>query len=133
MKKLMISAALVLLHLAATPGLADSVKSQSQQTCRQEQRDCQRGSEAKAKTGSEAPQRAGSKTSSKASKEASSSGPRRGEVIHGGRALQSRETQRLAKPATGRGYRVVEDRVVLVDESTMKVVQVLGLASELLR
>lgn len=129
MKKLMISAALVLLHLAATPGLAEPVK--PTQTCRLDQRECQRGIEAKGKTGHEASRQASPKASS--GKETLNSGPRRGEVIHGGRALQSREARHLAKPETGRGYRVIEDRVVLVDESTMKVVQVLGLASELLR
>ncbi|SMO93100.1 hypothetical protein [Paracoccus laeviglucosivorans] len=106
-RRLTISAALVLVHILSTPALAgpghQTPDCAAQKVCK---------SELKADT--------------------KSKGPKRGETIHGGRSLNTAEQRHLAKPNTGRAYRVVEDRVVLVDQKSMKIVQVLGMASDLL-
>lgn len=122
MKKLMISAALVLIHLAATPTLAEPAKTTP--ACHSAQRDCAQTQKQKQAT----------KDSHKTDKKAvAKQGPKRDEVVKDGRALEPREARRLAKPEVGRAYRVVDDRVVLIDQNTLKVVQVLGLATQVLR
>ncbi|MBT0782817.1 hypothetical protein [Paracoccus sp. pheM1] len=116
MKKAMILVALTLLNLATTPGLAEPAA-----RCEQAAQRCVLKTEA-------AKRPAVSDTGEQPRK-----GPKVGEVTRGGRSLRTAEARKLARPATGRAYRVVEERVVLVDAGTMKVLQVLGLASDILR
>lgn len=116
MKRMMVLVALTLLHLATTPALAESAG-----RCGQADQRCAVKTEAVKK-----PTRSDTR-------EQVRKAPKVGQVMKDGRALKTAEARKLAKPATGRAYRVMEDRVVLVDAKTMKIVQVLGLASEILR
>ncbi|MTH80124.1 hypothetical protein [Paracoccus aestuariivivens] len=67
------------------------------------------------------------------SKVAQVSVPKRGEDAKQGRSLKSADTRSMAKPGAGRDYRVVNDRVVLVDSETNKIVEVMGKAADLLK
>ncbi|WP_423209704.1 hypothetical protein [Paracoccus yeei] len=131
---MMILLGLTLLNLATTPALAEPAA-----RCGQAEQRCAVKTEPAKKTQPSKPgapvQKAEptKKHIPSDAKEQTRKDPKVGEVMSGGRALQTAEVRKLARPATGRAYRVMEDRVVLVDVETMKIVQVLGLASEILR
>ena len=122
MKRMMILLGLTLLNLATTPALAEPAA-----RCGQAEQRCALKAEATKK-----PAVSGTGTGT-GTGEQSRKGPKVGEVTHGGRSLKTVEARKLAKPATGRAYRVVEDRVVLVDAGSMKVLQILGPVSDILR
>ncbi|ATQ58308.1 hypothetical protein [Paracoccus yeei] len=134
MRKIIILTGLMLFHISTTPALADSSV-----RCAKEDRNCavkiEQGK--KSEQGKKAEPGRKSHTAQKQSasdvKQQNSRGPKVGEVARSGRFLNTSEGHKLAKPMAGRAYRVVDDRVVLVDSNTMKVVQVLGLVSEILR
>lgn len=134
MKRMMILVAMTLLNLATTPALAEPAAH-----CGQADQRCAVKTEAVRKVQPSKKVEPGQKaeptkrhTPSDA-REQTRKGPKVGEIMNGGRALKTAEARKLARPATGRAYRVMEDRVVLVDARTMKIVQVLGLASDILR
>ncbi|MFT4012616.1 MAG: hypothetical protein QM682_04255 [Paracoccus sp. (in: a-proteobacteria)] len=156
MKKTMILVGLALLNLTMTPALAETATrcGQTEQRCAVKAEAAKKPATAAAKqsaasaavkkpaTSAATKQSAASaavKQPAAAAKQSSAAanrsgkGPKVGEVPSGGRALNVVEARKLAKPATGRAYRVVEDRVVLVDAGSKKVLQVLGLASDILR
>ncbi|MEI4471320.1 hypothetical protein [Frigidibacter sp. MR17.24] len=58
--------------------------------------------------------------------------PKIGDSGRGGREVQQARNSRLPKPPAHQHYRVIDDRVVRVDDQTMKIVAVVGLASALL-
>lgn len=124
MKRMMVLLGLTLLNLATTPALAEPAA-----RCGQAEQRCALKAEAAKKPAvSGTVSGAGTGTG-----EQSRKGPKVGEVTRGGRSLKTVEARKLAKPATGRAYRVVEDRVVLVDAGSMKVLQILGPVSDILR
>lgn len=63
---------------------------------------------------------------------ASDQGPRIGESARRAPQLQQARDSRLPAPPQGQHYRVMDDRVVRVDDSTQKIVAIIGLASQLL-
>lgn len=126
MKRMMVLLGLTLLNLATTPALAEPAA-----RCGQAEQRCALKAEAAKKPAvSGTVSGAGTGTGTG---EQSRKGPKVGEVTRGGRSLKTVEARKLAKPATGRAYRVVEDRVVLVDAGSMKVLQILGPVSDILR
>lgn len=127
MRKIIILAGLVLLHISTTPALADPSA-----RCAQGDRNCAVKTEPGKKAELGPKSREAQKHSASDAKQ-QSRGPKIGDVARSGRSLNTSEGRRLAKPTAGRAYRVMDERVVLVDSNTMKVVQVLGLVSDILR
>ncbi|MDS9469240.1 hypothetical protein RGQ15_16890 [Paracoccus sp. MBLB3053] len=132
MRKFLISAALGLANLACTPALAAPAE---QSPCQHDKPNCVQPLAAGEKTEQKkAPQaQAANKGAKSVTTQQQHAAPRTGGSARNGRTLRSDELRRLAGPGAGRDYRVVEDRVVLVDASSLKIVHVLGLASELLK
>lgn len=65
-------------------------------------------------------------------KNAAPPAPKVGQPAPDGRDPSAAELRKLDKPGAGRGYRIVDDRVVLIDSGTGKVVRVLGRVADLL-
>ncbi len=119
MRQWMISAALLLVNLISTPALAEQPsRGEHSQTCGQAERGCAQ----------QAQTRQGAARTARA---ANQQPPRPGDTVRGGRTLKTDEARHLPRAPAGQAYRVVEDRVVLVDSGSMAIVQVLGLASAL--
>lgn len=72
-------------------------------------------------------------TTSASAKTVPMKAPTVGKTAQGGRAPRGAELRKLGKPAAGRSYRILDDRVVLVESGSGKVLKVLGPASDLLR
>ncbi|MEI4488078.1 hypothetical protein V8J36_17940 [Frigidibacter sp. MR17.14] len=59
-------------------------------------------------------------------------GPKIGDNGRGGREVKRAKNGRLPVPPAHQHYRVIDDKVVRVDDNTMKIVAIVGLASALL-
>lgn len=60
-------------------------------------------------------------------------GPRIGDHARGGKVFQHSKYKKVKAPPRGQEYRIIDDRVVLVNKDTLRIIAIIGMVSALTR
>lgn len=127
MKPILMALCAAALTLSAAPAALAQGYGRDQIQCRPNDRTCPPEQMGKKQP---APQKKAGKAP--AHKAVPHKGPQVGDSGHRGKPFHRASNSRFKAPPRGQEYRVLDDRLVLVDKDTLKVVAVLGLLSALI-